>query len=55
MFNMIIQDLWISLYAESEYKNMWLGWGRSTLEGLSRFLEYAVPCVIIECSHWWSL
>lgn len=55
VFNMIIQDLWISLYAETEFKNMWLGWGRSTLEGLSTFLEYAVPSVFIECSHWWSI
>jgi Na+-driven multidrug efflux pump len=55
VFNMIIQDLWISLYAETEFKNMWLGWGRSTLEGLSTFMEYAVPSVFIECSHWWSL
>lgn len=34
---------------------MWLGWGRSTLEGLSTFFEYAIPSVFIECSHWWSL
>lgn len=47
--------MWISLYAETEFKNMWLGWGRSTLEGLSTFMEYAIPSVFIECSHWWSL
>ena len=34
---------------------MWLGWGRSTLEGLQKFLEYAIPCVFSECSHWWAL
>lgn len=53
---MVIQDLWISIHAETYYKDMWLGWGRSSLEGLGSFLfEYAIPSAILECSHWWSL
>jgi len=55
VFNMVIQDLFISLYAEDAFKDMWLGWGRTSLEGLGMFLEYAVPSAIIECSHWWAL
>ena len=52
---MILLDFWISLKAEGDFENMWIGWGKSSLEGLGTFLEYALPSVVLECSNWWAL
>jgi len=34
---------------------MWLGWARSSLEGLGSFLEYGISRAMIEIFHWWAL
>jgi hypothetical protein len=52
---MIILDFYASLKAEGEFKDLWIGWAKSSLEGLGTFLEYAIPSVVIECSNWWAL
>jgi MATE family multidrug resistance protein len=52
---MIILDFYISLKAEGEFKDLWIGWAKSSLEGLGTFLEYAIPSVVLECSNWWAL
>jgi Na+-driven multidrug efflux pump len=46
--NMVIQDLWISLYAEQQYKDMWLPWAKTNLEGLSSFLEYSISNAMMD-------
>ena len=38
--------------AESQFKGMWLQWAMSTLNGLGTFLEFGIPCAVIECSVW---
>jgi hypothetical protein len=52
---MIFLDFYVSLKAEGEFKDLWIGWAKSSLEGLGTFLEYAIPSVVIECSNWWAL
>ena len=46
--NMLIQDLWISLYAEEQYKDLWLPWAKTNLEGLSSFLEYLISNAMMD-------
>lgn len=53
--NMVLCDFWIAFHSEGLYKDMWLPWARSSLEGLGTFFEYGLPCAMIECSHWWVL
>ena len=55
IFNMVITDFWIGWHSDRCYKDMWLPWARSSLEGLGTFFEYGTPCVMIECAHWWVL
>ena len=52
---MIICDFWISLYSEGKYKDMWVPWAKSSLEGLGQFLEYGIPSAIMECVLWVAL
>jgi MATE family multidrug resistance protein len=52
---MVLCDFWIAFHSEDLYKDMWLPWARSSLEGLGTFFEYGLPCAVIECSHWWVL
>lgn len=52
---MVLCDFWIAFHSEGLYKDMWLQWARSSLEGLGTFFEYGLPCAMIECSHWWVL
>jgi hypothetical protein len=46
--NMLIQDFWISLKSETKFKNMWVPWARSTMEGLGTFLEFSIPNAFME-------
>ena len=55
IFNMIILDFWIAFHSEGKFKGMWLGWARSSLEGLGSFLEYGISSAMIEIFHWWAL
>lgn len=55
IFNMVICDFWVAFHSDDLYKDMWLQWARSSLEGLSAFLEHGVPSAMIECSHWYVL
>ena len=55
IFNMIILDFWIAFHSEGQFKNMWIGWARSSLEGLGTFLEYGIFSAMMECIHWWAL
>ena len=41
--------------AESEFKDIWLQWAMSSLNGLGTFLEFGIPCAVIECSIWVAL
>lgn len=50
-FNMIILDFWCAFHSEDHFKNMWLGWARSSMEGLGSFLEIGISSGIIECFH----
>ena len=52
---MIILDFWIAFHSEGKFKGMWLGWARSSLEGLGSFLEYGISSAMIEIFHWWAL
>ena len=51
IFNMIILDFWCAFHSEDHFKNMWLGWARSSMEGLGSFLEYGISSAMIECFH----
>jgi len=53
--NMLIQDFWISLHSEGKFKDMWISWGRSSTDGLSTFLEYAIPTAMMEAFFLCSL
>ena len=55
IFNMILLDFWIAYNSEGKFKGMWLGWARSSLEGLGSFLEYGISSAMIEIFHWWAL
>ena len=46
--NMILCDLWISLKAEQEFKDIWLPWAKTNLEQLSSFLEYSISTAIMD-------
>ena len=46
--NMILCDLWISLKAEQEFKDMWLPWAKTNLEQLSSFLEYSISTAMMD-------
>ena len=53
--NMIILDFYVSLRSEGEFKDLWIQWAQSSLEGLGTFLEFAIPGAMIECFQWWAL
>ena len=55
IFNMVILDFWVAFHSEDIFKNMWLGWARSSMEGLGTFLEYAISSAMIECFHLWAI
>ena len=46
---MVICDFWVALHSEGQFKDMWVPWSRSNLDGLGPFLEYGIPSAIIEC------
>ena len=46
--NMILCDLWISLKAEQEFKDIWLPWAKTNLEQLSSFLEYSISTAMMD-------
>ena len=52
---MIILDFWCAFHSEDHFKNMWLGWARSSMEGLGTFLEYGISSGIIECFHLYAI
>jgi hypothetical protein len=52
---MVILDFWVAFHSEDHFKDMWLGWARSSLEGLGTFLEYGISCAMLECFHLWAL
>lgn len=55
ILNMIFQDLWISLNDEDQFKDLWINWARTSGEGLTVYLEFALPSAVQECSLWWCL
>ena len=52
---MIICDFWIAMHSEGLYKDMWLQWARSSLDGLGQFLEFGIPSAMMECFLWCAL
>lgn len=52
---MVICDFWIALHSEGHYKNMWVPWSRTSIEGLGQFLEYGIPSAIMESVLWVAL
>jgi len=53
--NMVLQDFWISLHSEGQFKNMWISWGRSSLDGLGTYLEYSIPNAMMDLFYLLSL
>jgi Na+-driven multidrug efflux pump len=53
--NMIIQDFWISIHAEGQFKDMWLTWAKTTTDGLGIYLEFSVPSAVMEIVSTMSL
>ena len=47
---MVIQDFWIAVHAEGQFKNMWISWARTSLDGLGSYLEYSIPNALMEVS-----
>lgn len=43
------------MVADKHFKDMWLQWARSSLNGLGTFLEFGVPSAVIESSMWISM
>ena len=52
---MVIQDFWIAVHAEGCYKNMWISWARTSLDGLGTYLEYSIPNAFMELSFIFSI
>jgi hypothetical protein len=53
--DMFIQDFWVSIYEETDFVHMWIPWSKSTLQGLSLFLEYSIPSAIHEVIFFFAL
>ena len=41
--------------AETQFKDMWLQWAVSSINGLGTFLEFGIPCAVIEFTVWVAL
>ena len=55
ILNMIICDFWVVIYSETLFKDMWVPWSKTSMDGLGSFLEYGIPSAVIECVIWTSM
>jgi len=36
------------MHSEGKFKDMWVSWARSSLDGLGSYLEYSIPNAFME-------